>query len=71
MAGEGAVGVGTVAGGADDGGILLENVCLRPTAEVSCVGPESLGRLRGREEPSIKGVPNLPGREAGLVANAV
>ena len=37
---------------------------------VSCVGAKSLGRLRGREEPSIKGVPNLPGREAGLLTNA-
>ena len=39
-------------------------------AEVSCVGAESLGQLRGREEPSMKGMPNLPGREAGLLANA-
>ena len=31
----------------------------------------SLRRLRGREEElSIKRVPNLPGREAGLLANA-
>ena len=31
---------------------------------------ESLGRLQGREEePSIKGMPDLPGREAGLLAN--
>ena len=70
VAGAGVVEVGTVAGGADDGGILVEKVCLRPTAEVGCVGPESLGWLRGREEPSIKGVPNLPGREAGLLAIA-
>ena len=70
VAGAGVVEVETVAGGANDGGILLEQVCRRPTAEVGCVGPENLGRLRGREEPSIKGVPNLPGREAGLLANA-
>ena len=69
VAGAGVVEVGTVAGGADDGGVLVE-VCLRPTAEEGCVGRESLVRLRGREEPSIKEVPNLPGREAGLLANA-
>ena len=70
VAGAGVVEVGTVAGGADDGGILVEKVCLRPIAEVGCLGPESLGRLRGRKEPSIKGVPYLPGREAALLANA-
>ena len=48
-------------------------------AGVSCVGAESLGRLWGREEPSMKeggkffrsqrGF-NMPGRGAGLLANA-
>ena len=36
-------------------------------AGVSCVGVEYLGRLRGREEPSMKGVPNFPDSEAGLI----
>ena len=51
--------------------IPLEAASVRPRAEVSYGVGESLGWLRGREEdPSIKGVPNLPGREAGLLANA-
>ena len=37
---------------------------------VSCVGAESLGRLWGREDPSMKGLPNFPGHEAGSLANA-
>ena len=49
---------------------LLEGLSCRPIAEVGCVGPESLGRLRRPEEPSIKGVPNLPAREAGFFGNA-
>ena len=50
--------------------VLFEAASFRPRAEVSCVVGESLGRLRGREEgPSIKGVQNLPGREAGLLEN--
>ena len=53
----------------DDEVVPFETVSFRPLAEVSCVGAESLGRLRGREEPSMKGVPNLPDREAGLLAN--
>ena len=46
---------------------------------VSCMDEESLGRLRGRKEPSMKegancfgsqrGL-NMPGRGAGLLANA-
>ena len=51
----------------DDEVTLLEGVSCLPTAEVGCVGPERLGWLRGRDEPSMKGVPNLPGREAGLL----
>ena len=48
-------------------------------AGVSCMGAESLGRLWGREEPSMKrgatfsgsqGGFNMPGRVAGLLANA-
>ena len=70
VAGAGVAQAGTVAGVADDEGTLLEEVCRRPTAEVGCVGPERLGRLRGREELTMKGVPNLPGRETGLLANA-
>ena len=54
----------------DDEAVLLEGASFRPIAEVSCVGPESLGRLRGREEPSMKGGPNLPGRKAGLLTSA-
>ena len=46
---------------------------------VSCMGAESLGRLWGREYPSVKGGAkfsgsqggfNMPGRGAGLLANA-
>ena len=50
--------------------VPLEAASFRPTAEVSCGGAQSLGRLRRRKEPSMKGVPNLPGREAGLLANS-
>ena len=51
--------------------VPLEAASFRPRVEVSCVVGGSLGRLREREEkPSIKGVSNLPGREAGLLANA-
>ena len=48
-------------------------------AGVSCMDTESLGRLWGREEPSMKGVANfsgsqgvfnMPNRGAGLLANA-
>ena len=39
-------------------------------AGVSCVDAESLGRLRRRKEPTMKGVPNLPDREAGLICRA-
>ena len=42
--------------------VPLEAASFRSIAEVSCVGAESLGRLRGREELSIHGVPNVPGR---------
>ena len=47
-------------------------------AGVSCMNAESLGRLWGREEPSMKGGAkssgsqggfNMPGRGAGLLAN--
>ena len=54
----------------DDEVTLLEGVSCCPTAEVGCGGPKSLRRLRGREEPSMKGVPKFPGREAGLLANS-
>ena len=65
-AGTGGVGVVVV-----DVVVSFEAASLRPRAEVSCVVVESLGGLRGREgEPSIRGVPNLPGCEAGLLANA-
>ena len=49
---------------------LLEGSGCRPIAEIGCVGPKRLGRLRGREKPSMKEVPNLPGRGVGLLANA-
>ena len=39
LAGAGVVGVGTVAGVADDEGTLLKEMCRRPTPEVGCVGP--------------------------------
>ena len=48
-------------------------------AGVSCIGAESLRRLWGREDPSVKegaevsgsqGGFNMPGRGAGLLANA-
>ena len=68
MAGAGAAEAGTdVVGVVVDGEVsLLARLGCRPLAEIGCVGPGSLGRLREREEPSIKGVTNLPGREAGL-----
>ena len=53
-----------------DEGVPFEAASFRTMAGVTCVGAESLGRLRWREEPSIKWVPNLPGREAGLLVNA-
>ena len=44
--------------------VPFEAASFRPSAEVSCVVGKGLGRLRGREEkPSMKGVPNLLGRE--------
>ena len=61
-AGEVAVEAGTLAVGVNR---LMRLVCL-PLAVVGF--PESLGRLRGRGEPSMNGVPNLPGCEAGLLA---
>ena len=70
VAGAGVAEVETVAVVAEDDVTLSEGVCCRSTAEVGCVGPESLGRLRGREEPSMKGVLNLPGHEVGLLASA-
>ena len=68
VAGAGAAEAGTgVVGFGVDGEVapLVRLVC-RPLAEKA---PDSLGQLRGRGKPSIKGVPNLPGREAGLLAN--
>ena len=50
--------------------VPLEAASFRLIAEVSCVGAESLGRLRGQEEPSMKDLPNVSGREAGLLSNA-
>ena len=51
--------------------VPFEAASFRPSAEVSCVVGKDLGRLRGREEePSIRGVPNLPGPEAGLLVKA-
>ena len=46
--------------------VLFEAASSRPRAEVSRVVEESLGWLWGSNEPSIKGMPNLPDREAGL-----
>ena len=63
-AGEVAVEAGTLAVGVNR---LMRLVCL-PLAVVGF--PEGLGRLRGRSEPSMNGVPNLPGCEAGLLAKA-
>ena len=64
-------GTGGVGAVVIDVAVPLEAASFRPRVEVSCVVGESLGRLREREEkPSIKGVSNLPGREAGLLANA-
>ena len=72
VAGAGVAGAGTDVVGVvvDDEVTLLEGVSCRPIAKVGCAGPERLGWLREREELSMKGVPNLPGREAGLLANA-
>ena len=73
-----AAGVGVAEAGTGGVGVVivdvvvpLETASFRPRAKVSYVVGESLERLRGREEEHlIKGVPNLPGREAGLLANA-
>ena len=35
-----------------------------------CLGAESMGRLWGREEPSMKESAKIPGSGAGLLANA-
>ena len=43
VVGAGVAEAGTVAVVADDEVTLLEGVCCRPTAEVGCVGTESLG----------------------------
>ena len=51
--------------------VPLEAASFRPRAEECCMVEESLGRLRRREEePSLKGVLNLPGGEAVLLVNA-
>ena len=66
MAGTGRVDVAVV-------GVVVpvEVAGFRPRAEGNCVVGSGFGRRRGREEePSIKGVPNLPRREAGLLAKA-
>ena len=70
-------GAGLVEAGTDVVGVVMtdevvafEAACFCPMARVNCVGAESLGRPRGREKPSMKGAPNLPGSEAGLLANA-
>ena len=74
MAGAGA---GVAEGGRDRIGLLvvdevvsLEAANFCPIAEVSCVGAQSLRQLRGLGEPSMKAVLHMPGREAGLLANA-
>ena len=69
MAGAGAAeaGTGVVGFGVDGEVNLLARLVCRPLAEKA---PDSLGRPRGRDEPLIKRVPNLPGREAGLLAKA-
>ena len=51
----------------DDEVTLLEGVSCLLTTEAGCVGPERLGWLWGRDEPSMKGLTNLSGREAGLL----
>ena len=69
MAGAGAAeaGTGVVGVGVDGKVTLLARLVCRPLAGKA---PDSLGRPRGRDEPSINGVPNLQGREAGLLATA-
>ena len=64
MAGAGAVeaGTGVVGVVVDVEVTLLARLICRPLAEIGCLGPESLERLRGRDEPSINKVPNLPDR---------
>ena len=73
VAGTGVAAAGT--GGVDvvviGARVPFEGASLCPRTEESCVVGKSLRRLQRREEePSIEGVPNLPGREAGLLANA-
>ena len=60
-------GTGVVGFGVDGEGTLLARLVSRPLAEKA---PDSRGRPRGQDEPSTKGVPNLPGCEAGLLAKA-
>ena len=55
-AGVAEVGTDVVGVVVDNEVVPLEAASFRPIDEVSCVGGESLGRLRGREEPSMKGV---------------
>ena len=50
--------------------VHFEVASFRAMTGVSCMGAESLGRLQGRKEPSVKGVPNLPCREAVFLVNA-
>ena len=51
--------------------VPVEATVLRPRAEGFWVVGNGLGRQHEREEePSIKGVPSLPSREAGLLVNA-
>ena len=66
VAGTGEVGVVVV-----DVLVSFEAASFCPRAEARCVLGKTLGRLRGREgEPSIRGVPNFPGCDTGLLANA-
>ena len=69
MDGAGAAEAGTgVVGFEVDGEVTsLARLVCRPLAEKA---PGSRGRPRGRNEQSIKGVPNLPGCEDGLLAKA-
>ena len=51
--------------------VSVEAAVLRPRAEGNSVVGDGLGRRReGGEDPSIKGVQNLPGRERGLLPKA-
>ena len=68
VAGVGVVEVGTVAGGADDGGILVEKVCLRPSRGGLCRPGESRAAARAGRTVD-KGGSEFAGPRGWFVSN--